>query len=121
MFVSSRRRHRRRRQHSDRSSSSPDYKNVRCVAGPERSCSSHRVRPAPLRDSAERISVYTVIDRRMTNIDRLPETMERAERDYFPKLRSAPGFVGFHLIADEGGELFVAVNVWEDKASADAF
>src|SRR5262245_34113286 len=66
-------------------------------------------------------AVYTIIDRRRTNADKLPETMERAERDYFPKLQAAPGFAGFHLIADEGGELFVAVNVWEDKASADAF
>ena len=47
--------------------------------------------------------------------------MDRAEREYFPKLRSAPGFAGFHLIADDGGELFVAINLWEDKASADAF
>jgi hypothetical protein len=65
--------------------------------------------------------VYTIVDRRKTNIDRLPETMERAEREYFPELRSAPGFVAFHLIADDGGALFVAVNIWEDKASAEAF
>ena len=32
-----------------------------------------------------------------------------------------PGFAGFHLIADERGDLFVGVTVWEDKASADAF
>ena len=65
--------------------------------------------------------MYTIIDRRTTNTDRLPETGERAERDYFPKLQAAPGFAGFHLIADERSDLYVGVTMWEDKSSADAF
>ena len=65
--------------------------------------------------------MYTIIDRRTTNIDRLPETRARAETEYFSKLRSAPGFVGFYLIADEGGELYVGITVWESKPHADAF
>ena len=65
--------------------------------------------------------MYTIIDRRTTNIDRLPETGERAERDYFPKLQAAPGFAGFHLIADERSDLYVGVTMWEDKSYADAF
>lgn len=47
--------------------------------------------------------------------------MERAEREYFPKLQAAPGFSGFYLIADEGGDLFVGITVWEGKPYADAF
>ena len=65
--------------------------------------------------------MYTIIDRRTTNLERLPETGERAESEYFPKLRAAPGFSGFYLIADEGGELFVGLTVWESKPHADAF
>ena len=65
--------------------------------------------------------MYTIIDRRTTNIDRLAETGERAETEYFSKLRSAPGFSGFYLIADEGGEIYVGITVWESKAHAEAF
>ena len=65
--------------------------------------------------------MYTIIDRRTTNLERLPETTERAEREYFPKLQAAPGFSGFYLVADEGSDLFVGITVWESKPDADAF
>jgi heme-degrading monooxygenase HmoA len=65
--------------------------------------------------------VYTIIDRRTINQERLPETTERAEREYFPKLQAAPGFSGFYLVADEGSDLFVGITVWESKSAADAF
>jgi hypothetical protein len=105
------------------------YKNVRCVVGPVGACLPRRAHPSTVLEAAGRkhthdpweIAVYTIIDRRTTNVDRLPETMERAERDYFPRLRAAPGFTGFRLIADERGDLFVGVTSWEDKSYADAF
>jgi len=63
--------------------------------------------------------MYTVIDRRQVNLSRLDETTKRGETEYFPTLRAAPGFIGFYLVAD--GDLFVALNVWENQASADDF
>jgi heme-degrading monooxygenase HmoA len=71
--------------------------------------------------SGKGIALYTIIDRRTTNFERLPETTERAEREYFPKLQAAPGFSGFYLVADEGSDLFVGTTVWESKPYADAF
>ena len=65
--------------------------------------------------------MYTIIDRRTVNLERLPETNERAEREYFPKLQAAPGFAGFYLIPDERGDIFTGITVWQDKVHADAF
>ena len=65
--------------------------------------------------------MYTIIDRRTVNLERLPETNERAERDYFPELQAAPGFVGFYLVPDESGDIFTGITVWERKVHADAF
>ncbi len=63
--------------------------------------------------------MYTIIDRRQVNQDRLDETTRRAETEFFPKVQTAEGFVGFYLVAD--GDLFTAIFVWEDQAKADAF
>ena len=65
--------------------------------------------------------MYTEVERRKVNPERLQETVERAQREYFPKLQQAPGFVGFYLVADEANGIYTAVNVWESKAQADAF
>jgi len=65
--------------------------------------------------------VYTITDRRTINPDRLDETTERAQSEYFPKLQAAPGFVGFYLVADEKSNMFTGITVWESKAHGDAF
>lgn len=65
--------------------------------------------------------MYTVIERRKMNAARGQETMRRAQAEFFPKLRQAPGFVGFYLVADEANGTNTAVIVWEDRASAAAF
>jgi hypothetical protein len=64
--------------------------------------------------------MYATIDRRTVNQARLQETGERAERDFFPALRRADGFVDFHVIADANGEN-EAVTYWETRAQAEAF
>jgi len=65
--------------------------------------------------------VYTIVIRRKFNPDRQQETIERARREFFPKLQAAPGFTGFYLVRDEENGANVAILVWEDKAHADAF
>lgn len=65
--------------------------------------------------------MYTIINRRRTNPDRQQETMQRAQTEFFPKLQTAPGLIGFYLIPDQQSGVTTAVIVWEDKAQADAF
>ncbi len=63
--------------------------------------------------------MYATIGRRTRNEARSKEVTEQAQREYFPKLRRAPGFVASYLIAD--GEENVGVFIWESKAHADAW
>ena len=65
--------------------------------------------------------MYTVVERRKVNTARLQETIQRAQSEFFPQLKAAPGFVGFYLVADEANGVNTAVIVWESKAQADAF
>ena len=65
--------------------------------------------------------MYTLVERRKINRERLQETMQRAQAEFFPKLQRAPGFVGFYLVADEEEGINTAIVVWEDKARADSF
>jgi len=65
--------------------------------------------------------VYTVIERRKTNPDRMDETMRRAQSEFFPMLQQAPGFVGFYLVPNLENGITTAISVWEDKAHVDAF
>ncbi len=65
--------------------------------------------------------MYTMVERRKINRERLQETVQRAQREFFPQLQRAPGFIGFYLVADEDNSINTAVIVWEDKARADAF
>ncbi len=65
--------------------------------------------------------MYTIVERRKVNAERLPETMERAQTDFFPKLQQSPGFISFYVVADEPNNSNVAIIVWESKAHADAF
>ena len=65
--------------------------------------------------------MYTIIERRTINPTRLQETMERAQREFFPHLQTAPGFSGFYLVPDDANGINTAVLVWESKAQADAF
>lgn len=66
-------------------------------------------------------SVYTIVERRKINRERMQETVQRAQSEFFPELQRAPGFVGFYLVTDEGNGINTAVIVWESKAQADAF
>jgi hypothetical protein len=65
--------------------------------------------------------MYTMVERRTINRERLQETVQRAQRDFFPKLQAAPGFVSFYLVADEANAINTAIIVWESKQQADAF
>jgi heme-degrading monooxygenase HmoA len=65
--------------------------------------------------------VYTIVERRKINRERMQETVQRAQSEFFPDLQRAPGFVGFYLVNDEGNGINTAVIVWENKAQADAF
>jgi heme-degrading monooxygenase HmoA len=65
--------------------------------------------------------MYTWIERRKANLERLQETMQRAQSDFFPKLQRAPGFSSFHLVADQANGINTAIIIWESKAQADAF
>lgn len=63
--------------------------------------------------------MYATVTQRKMNDARREETRQQAEREFFPKLRQAPGFVSMYLIAEEAENL--AVVIWESKAQADAF
>ena len=65
--------------------------------------------------------MYTVVERRKANQERVQETMQRAQSEFFPGLQKAPGFIGFYLVADEANGVNTAIIVWESKAQADAF
>ena len=65
--------------------------------------------------------MYTTVERRKINRERLQETVQRAQAEFFPKLQRAPGFVGFYLVTDEDNSINTAIVVWDDKAQADAF
>ena len=65
--------------------------------------------------------MYTMIERRKMNREKAEETKQRGRSEFFPKLRSAPGFVGFYLVEDNENGINTAVIVWEDKAKAESF
>src|SRR6476659_716095 len=65
--------------------------------------------------------MYTMIERRGVNAASMDETVQRAQREFFPKLQAAPGFIGFYLVADEANGVNTAIVVWESKADAEAF
>jgi len=65
--------------------------------------------------------MYTIVERRRINSDRMPETNERAQKEFFPKMQQAPGFVGFYLTADTAEHTYVGVTVWESREHAEAF
>ena len=60
--------------------------------------------------------MYTIVERRTVNLERLQETDQRAQSEFFPKLQQAPGFIGFYLVADETNGINVAVHVWESNS-----
>ncbi len=63
--------------------------------------------------------MYATVNQRKMNEAKRQETRQQAEREFFPQLRQAPGFVTMYLIAEEEANL--AVVIWESKAQADAF
>ena len=65
--------------------------------------------------------MYTVVERRKMNAERLQEAVQRAQSEFFPQLQAAPGFIGFYLVEDKANGINTAVIVWESKAQADAF
>ena len=64
--------------------------------------------------------MYAVVTRRTMNASRQQETMERAQSEFFPKLKQAPGFKSLTLIQGEDGIVTVVV-LFESKEQADAF
>jgi heme-degrading monooxygenase HmoA len=65
-------------------------------------------------------AMYAIVTRRRMNQTRQQETRERAETDFFPKLRQAPGFVSLTLVHGEDG-LTTGMVIWESQAQAEAF
>jgi len=65
--------------------------------------------------------MYTMIERRTINRERIQETVQRAQSEFFPKMQHAPGFVSFYLVTDEENGINTAISVWENKAHAEAF
>jgi heme-degrading monooxygenase HmoA len=65
--------------------------------------------------------MYTIVERRKVNPERLQETLERAQSEFFPHLQQAPGFISFYVVADDANGMNVAIIVWESKAQADTF
>jgi hypothetical protein len=57
--------------------------------------------------------VYTIVERRTINRERLQETVQLAQREFFPQLQRAPGFVGFYLVTDEERGINTAIVVWD--------
>ena len=45
--------------------------------------------------------MYAIINRRRMNAERAQETIERAAREFVPKMQQAPGFVSFALARGE--------------------
>ncbi len=65
--------------------------------------------------------MYTIVQRRRIGADQRQQVRERAEREFFPMVRQAPGLIGFYLVADDEQGMTVAISVWRDQASAEAF
>lgn len=57
--------------------------------------------------------MYTSIQRRKFTLARVQETRQRAQREFFPTLQAAPGFVGFSLVPDEANGINTAVDAFD--------
>jgi heme-degrading monooxygenase HmoA len=64
--------------------------------------------------------MYATVTRRRQNAARAKETNDRAQREFFPQLRQAPGFVSFTVIAGDDG-VNTAISLWESQAALEAF
>ncbi len=64
--------------------------------------------------------MYAVINRRRSNPERQEETRQRAADEFFPKMRQAPGFVAFYVVAGDDG-VNTAIGVWESREHVEAF
>jgi heme-degrading monooxygenase HmoA len=64
--------------------------------------------------------MYAIVTRRTMNAPKVQETMERAQRDFFPKLKQAPGFRSLTLIQGEEGIVTVVI-LFESQELAQAF
>lgn len=53
--------------------------------------------------------MYAIVTRRTENPSTAQETIERAQRDFFPKLRQAPGFISLTLIRGDDGIVTVVI------------
>jgi hypothetical protein len=65
--------------------------------------------------------MYTEVERRTINHATIQDTIERAQKEFFPKLEHAPGLIGFYLVSDEENSINTAILIWESKAQADIF
>ena len=63
--------------------------------------------------------MYAICYRRK-RADNAQQLRERAEKEIFPKLRQAPGFISLTVIEGEDGEN-LAVTLWERREDAAAF
>lgn len=63
--------------------------------------------------------MYAICTRRKRS-DNPQQLRERAEKEFFPKLRQAPGFVSLTLIDGDDGES-ITVLLWQRREDAAAF
>ena len=65
--------------------------------------------------------MYTLVERRTVNPATIEETIQRGQREFFPLLLAAPGFVSFSLVSDAPNATNTAIIVWENQTQAEAF
>jgi heme-degrading monooxygenase HmoA len=65
--------------------------------------------------------MYTVVERRKTNFDKIEETAKRAADEFFPALQASDGFVGFYVVNDEEQGEHVVIMVWNTKEQSEKF
>ncbi len=65
--------------------------------------------------------MYAYVTHRKGDQAKRNELRQIAERDYFPKLKSASGFVSFYTVEEDDKSRNYVISMWESKAHADAF
>ncbi len=73
--------------------------------------------------SVAMVALYGIIFRNMAfrNPAEAAELRRRAEREFLPHLRQAPGFRDYYAIRDDSSGVMHIIAIWESPAHAEAF